>query len=201
MPAYNDYLFLMCSVIAAHLPDPTNVVATAVQCENLNGATSLCLIIEALVCVSWFGWYTCRMHAIYPHTPRLSHFFMFFFFSLNTCFKILQLGCWLLLCFSPSLLSFSSASLSLPCKSWVIYLWHELDVSVRQARRHFISPKVAGYRFHYLLILWFLRELLSGAGTDAAFVPCAKDSNLISCCAPLNYLSNNANWCDVQIPI
>ncbi len=103
MPAYNDYLFLMCSVIAAHLPDPTNVVATAVQCVNLNGATSLCLIIEALVCVSWFGWYTCRMHAIYPHTPRLSHFFMFFFFSLNTCFKILQSGCWLLLCFSPSL--------------------------------------------------------------------------------------------------
>lgn len=156
--AYKDYLFLMCSVIAAHLPDPANVVATAVQCENLNWATSLCLIIEALVCVSWFGWYTCRMHAIYPHTPRLSHFFMFFF-SLSTpalkfCSRVADC------CFvSPplSLLSFSSASLSLPCKSWVIYLWHELDVSVRQARRHFISPKVAGYRFHYLLILWFLR--------------------------------------------
>ncbi len=103
-PAYKDYLFLMCSVIAAHLPDPANVVATAVQCENLNGATSLCLIIEALVCVSWFGWYTCRMLAIYPLTPRLSHFFMFFF-SLNTCFKMLQSGCWLLLCFSPSLSS------------------------------------------------------------------------------------------------
>lgn len=91
-----------------------------------------------------------------PSHSKVVSFFHVFFFSLNTCFKMLQSGCWLLLCFSPSL-SFFSVSLSLPCKCWVIYLWHELDVSVRQARRYFISPKVAGYRFHYLLILWFLR--------------------------------------------
>lgn len=105
-PAYKDYLFLMCSVIAAHLPDPANVVATAVQCENLNGATSLCLIIEALVCVSWFGWYTCRMHAIYPLTPRLSHFFMFFFFlstpALRCCSRLVDC-CFVSLLLSPLL--------------------------------------------------------------------------------------------------
>lgn len=101
LPVYKDYLFLMCSEIAAHLPDPANVVATAVQCKNLNGAASLSLIIEALVCVSRCVWYTFRMHAVWPLTPRLSDFLRFF---PNTCFKMICSDCWLLLCFSAPLL-------------------------------------------------------------------------------------------------
>lgn len=114
-PAYKNYLFLMCSVIADHLPDPANVVATAVQCENLNGATSLFLIrsISMRLPIQLIHLRNaCRLPS---HSKAL--IFSCFLFSLNTCFKMMWLDCWLLLCFSPS---FSSLFLSHVNRRWFI---------------------------------------------------------------------------------